>query len=129
MRMMKMPEIEATWSLIGKIGAVIALIVAMIKGVQFLYSLSPSSKLEKRVDKLEEHLAADFEHLKEIDAKIQRLTEKVEATDGELKQLTEGINRIGKSQISLLRHFVSGNGQAEMQKEAEDLTEFFIDRS
>ena len=124
-----MPEIEATWSLIGKIGAVIALIVAMIKGVQFLYSLSPSSKLEKRVDKLEEHLAADFEHLKEIDAKIQKLTEKVEATDGELKQLTEGINRIGKSQISLLRHFVSGNGQEEMRKEAEDLTDFFINRS
>lgn len=124
-----MTEIEATWSLIGKVGAVIALIVAMIKGVQFLYTLSPSSKLEKRVDKLEEHLAADFVHLKEIDEKIQRLTEKVEATDGELKQLTEGINRIGKSQISLLRHFVSGNGQAEMQKEAEDLTEFFIDRS
>ena len=124
-----MTEIEATWSLIGKIGAVIALIVAMIKGVQFLYALSPSSKLEKRVDKLEEHLAADFEHLKEIDAKIQKLTEKVEATDGELKQLTEGINRIGKSQISLLRHFVSGNGQEEMQKEADDLTDFFINRS
>ena len=123
-----MTEIEATWSLIGKVGAVLALLVAMIKGIQYLYSLSPSSKLEKRVDKVEEHLASDYEHLKEIDAKIEKLTEKVQHTDDELKVLTEGINRIGKSQISLLRHFVSGNGQDEMRREAEDLTDFFITR-
>lgn len=123
-----MTEIEATWSLVGKIGAVLALIVAMIKGIQYLYSLSPSSKLEKRVDKVEEHLAADYEHLKDLDAKIEKLTEKIERTDDELKLLNEGINRIGKSQITLLRHFVSGNGQEEMKKEAEDLTDFFITR-
>lgn len=123
-----MTEIEATWSLVGKIGAVLALIVAMIKGIQYLYSLSPSSKLEKRVDKVEEHLANDYEHLKDIDAKIERLTEKIERTDDELKLLNEGIQRIGKSQITLLRHFVSGNGQEEMKKEAEDLTDFFITR-
>ena len=123
-----MTEIEATWSVIGKVGAVLALIVAIIKGVQYLYSLSPSSKLEKRVDKMEEHLTADYEHLKDIDAKIERLTEKVEKTDDELKLLNEGIQRIGKSQISLLRHFVGGNGQEDMKKEADDLTDFFITR-
>lgn len=124
-----MNDLEIAWSVVGKVGAVIAVLVAIIQGTRYLYSMAPSAKLEKRVDKLEEHLAKDFEHLKEIDAKIEKLSEKIERTDSELKQLTEGINRIGKSQISLLRHFVSGNGQEEMQKEAEDLTDFFINRS
>lgn len=124
-----MNDLEIAWSVVGKVGAVIAVLVAIIQGTRYLYSMAPSAKLEKRVDKLEEHLAKDFEHLKEIDAKIEKLSEKIERTDSELKQLTEGINRIGKSQISLLRHFVSGNGQEEMRKEAEDLTDFFINRS
>lgn len=124
-----MTDLEIAWSVVGKVGAVIAVIVAIVQGVRYLYAMAPSAKLEKRVDKVEEHLANDFEHLKEIDAKLERLSEKVQHTDDELKELSEGINRIGKSQISLLRHFVTGNGQQEMQKEANDLTDYFINRS
>ena len=123
-----MTDFEIAWSVVGKVGACLAVIVAIVQGVRYLYSMAPSAKLEKRVDKVEEHLAADYEHLKEIDQKLEKLSEKVQHTDDELKVLNEGINRIGKSQITLLRHFVSGNGQQEMQKEAEDLTEFFINR-
>ena len=123
-----MNDIEIAWGVVGKVGAILAVIVAIIQGARYLYSLAPTAKLEKRVEKAEEHLARDFEHLKEIDMKLEKLTEKVQHTDDELKILTEGINRIGKSQISLLRHFVSGNGQDEMAKEANDLTDFFINR-
>ena len=123
-----MSDVEIAWSVVGKAGAVLALLVAIIQGVRYLYSLAPSAKLEKRVDQLEENLQKDFEHLKEIDAKIEKLSEKISHTDSELKILSEGINRIGRSQISLLRHFVSGNGQEEMLHEADDLTEFFINR-
>lgn len=121
-------EFEITWALIGKIGAIIALVVSIISGIRYLYELSPSAKLAKRVTSLEEGLKKDYEHLREIDTKIDRLTERVQSTDDELKLLNEGIHRIGKSQILLLRHFVTGNGQKEMMMEADDLTAFFVER-
>ena len=47
-------------------------------------------------------------------------------TNMEIEHVNEGIQRIGISQISLLRHLVTGNGQKDLEKEADDLTEFFI---
>lgn len=123
-----MTEYEAAWVLIGKIGAVIALLVSIVSGAKYLWGLSPTAKLEQRVAKVEETLKEDYNHLKEIDDKLQRLAEKIHDTDDELRQLNEGINRIGKSQILLLRHFVTGNGQKEMMQEADDLTNYFVDR-
>lgn len=123
-----MNEISIAWELVGKIAAVIGVIVAIVKGVEYLNSLMPTTKLEKRIDGIEEKQKKDFEHLKAIDAKIEHLELQVTDTQTQIQEVNEGIQRIGKSQISLLRHFVTGNGQKEMADEADDLTEWFIDR-
>ena len=123
-----MDEISIAWELVGKIAAVIGVIVAIVKGVEYLNSLMPTTKLEKRIDGIEEKQKKDFEHLKAIDAKIEHLELQVTDTQTQIQEVNEGIQRIGKSQISLLRHFVTGNGQKEMASEADDLTEWFIDR-
>ena len=123
-----MEEINVAWDLIGKIAAIIGVIVAIVKGVEYLNSLTPTARLEKRVDVIDEKQKKDFEHLQRIDAKIEHLEIQVTDTQTQIQEVNEGIRRIGKSQISLLRHFVTGNGQEEMIDEADDLTEWFIDR-
>lgn len=121
-------EAEAVWSVVGKLGAVLALIVAMVKGFEYLMSKMPVSKLEERVKVVEDHDKSDHERLKNIETRIDNLEVKIEHTDGKIKEVNEGITRIGKSQILLLRHFATGNGQKEMADEADELTDFFIDR-
>ena len=123
-----MSEISVAWELVGKIAAVIGVIVAIVKGVEYLNSLMPTTKLEKRIDGIEERQKKDLEHFQRIDAKIEHLEVQVTDTQTQIQEVNEGVRRIGKSQISLLRHFVTGNGQKEMTDEADDLTDWFIDR-
>ena len=121
-------EFEAVWSVIGKLGVAIALIVGIIQGLKYLMSQMPVSKLELRVDENKKSIEDNREHMKKIDNKITKIEEKIEATEKSIDIIDEGIKRIGESQISLLHHFVNGNGQDDMQQEAERLTEFFIQR-
>ena len=123
-----MSEIGITWDLFGKLAAAIALIAGFIKGVQYLNSLTPTAKLEMRVTNVENKQKNDYEHLKELDSKVESLEQKSDDAQLQIKEVNEGIQRIGKSQIALLRHFATGNGQKEMADEAQELTEWFIDR-
>lgn len=121
-------EISVTWDLIIKIGAIIGILVAIIQGTKYLASLTPTAKLTERVNGIEDNLKKDFEHIKEIDRKIAHLEEKTDSTQKQIEEVNEGIKKIGRSQISLLRHMVDGNGVDKMRDEAEELTDFFIDR-
>ena len=123
-----MDEINAAWSLVGKIGVALAVIVGVITSVKYLYGLLPTAKLETRVNDMEAKQKDGFERLAKLDSEIAEIKKRFEFTEKQLMQMNEGINRIGKSQISLLHHFATGNGQKEMMKEADDLTEFFVDR-
>ena len=123
-----MDEINAAWSLIGKIGVALAVIVGVVTSVKYLYGLLPTAKLETRVDDMETKQKEGFDRLAKLDSEIAEIKKRFEFTEKQLMQMNEGINRIGKSQISLLHHFATGNGQKEMMKEADDLTEFFVDR-
>lgn len=122
-------EIDAVWTVIGKIGVIVGVLVALIKGFQYLMSLTPTSKLEQRVKQIEEHDKNDFEKLKNIEVRLDALESKITESDDKMKRIDEGVQRIGKSQILLLKHFVTGNGQQEMSKEADELTAYFIDRN
>lgn len=122
-------EIEAVWSVIGKIGVVVGVLVALIKGFQYLMSLTPTSKLEQRVLEIEKHDKNDLEKFKNIEVRLDALESKITESDDKMKRIDEGIQRIGKSQILLLKHFVTGNGQQEMSREADELTAYFIDRN
>lgn len=121
-------EISVTWDLIIKIGAIIGILVAIIQGTKYLASLTPTAKLTERVNGIEDNLKKDFEHIKELDRKIEHLEEKTDNTQKQIKEVNDGIKMIGRSQISLLRHMVDGNGVDKMRDEAEELTDFFIDR-
>ena len=121
-------ELEVVWALVGKIGAGIALIVALIKSIQFLFSLTPTSRLEIRVKKCEENLDKDYKRLERIDNDILEIKKVQNGNQEELKKLSKGINKIGTSQITLLRHMIDGNGIEEMKAEADDLTKFFIEQ-
>lgn len=122
-------EIDAVWTVIGKIGVIVGVLVALIKGFQYLMSLTPTSKLEQRVKQIEEHDKNDFERLTNIEVRLDALESKITESDDKMKRIDEGVQRIGKSQILLLKHFVTGNGQQEMSKEADELTAYFIDRN
>ena len=121
-------EISVTWDLIIKVGAIIGILVAIFQGTKYLASLTPTAKLTSRVNGIEDNLKKDFEHIKELDRKIEHLEEKTDNTQKQIKEVNDGIKMIGRSQISLLRHMVDGNGVDKMRDEAEELKDFFIDR-
>ena len=125
---MNWTELETVWSFIGKIGIIIGVIVAIVQGVRYLNSLSPTSKLDKRMADAEEKLRNDYERLNSIENRIEALENKVDDTQKKITEVDEGIHRIGKSQISLLRHMIDGNGIESMKQEVRELTEYFIDR-
>lgn len=121
-------EIEIVWSFVGKIGAIVAVIVALIKGFEYLMSKMPVSKLEQRVKVIEDHDKNDFEKFKTIEIRLDSVESKLKESDDKISRIDEGIKRLGQSQILLLRHFATGNGQKEMAEEADSLTAYFIDR-
>lgn len=119
-------EIEALWSALGKIGAMIVALGGFVKMAQYLLSLTPTSKLEIRVKKCEDNLQKDFNHFERLDNEIVEIKKSQQKYGDELQKAVNGINKIGTSQISLLRHMADGNGVDELRAEAEDLTKFFI---
>lgn len=120
-------EVMLLWSFIGKAGVAIGVIVGIVKGFEYLYKKMPVSKLEERIKDCEQHNQNDYKRLSDIEFRVGALENKLEETNTEIEHVNEGIRRIGISQISLLRHLVTGNGQKDLEKEADDLTEFFID--
>lgn len=125
---MEVAQATNAWLLFVSIAAGIGTIVAFIKGVQYLFEMTPVSRLEKRVKTVEEHDSHDFEKFKELERRMDDLERKLNESDNKINRIDEGVQRLGKSQILLLRHFATGNGQKEMAEEADDLTEYFIDR-
>ena len=121
-------DITTVWAVFVSIGVGVGVIVAFIKGVQYLFQVSPTGKLSERVSKVEEHDAKDLERFSQLERRIEHLEIKVNESNSKISRIDEGIQRLGKSQILLLRHFATGNGQKEMQAEADDLTDYFIDR-
>lgn len=123
-----MPDIATVWMLFVSIAGGVGVIVAFVKAVEYLFAMTPVSKLEKRVSKVEEHDANDLAKFREIDQRLSNLEYNMNESNSKISRIDEGIQRLGKSQILLLRHFATGNGQKEMAEEADDLTEYFIDR-
>lgn len=122
-------EVEALWSVIGKVGAAIAFLVALVKGYKYLMSQMPTAKLEERLDKAEENLKKDLQHFEKLESRITGIEQRISETDDKINHIDDGVKQIGESQISLLRHLVNGNGQKEMEAEADKLTAYFIKRS
>lgn len=121
-------EMTAFWSVIVNLGVAVGVIVALVKGVQYLFELTPTADLKKRVSKIEEHDAKDLERFTSIERRIEDMERKLGDTDRNISHIDEGIQRLVQSQISLLHHLATGNGQKELLEEAENLSEYFINR-
>jgi len=121
-------DMTAFWSVIVNVGVAVGVIVALIKGVQFLFEMTPTADLKKRVTKIEEHDAKDLERFSNIESRIEDMERKLNDTDRNIIHIDEGIQRLVQSQISLLHHLATGNGQKELLEEAEKLSEYFINR-
>lgn len=121
-------EMTAFWSVIVNLGVAVGVIVALVKGVQYLFELTPTADLKKRVSKIEEHDAKDLERFTSIERRIEDMEHKLGDTDRNISHIDEGIQRLVQSQISLLHHLATGNGQKELLEEAEKLSEYFINR-
>ena len=66
-------QIDATWVLIGKVLAVLTVIVGLYKGVEYLWSKSPSYKLGNRLETAEKRLEAGDKRFDELDRRIQSI--------------------------------------------------------
>lgn len=114
-------ELETFWSVIGKFAAVLAVVVAIVKGVQYLNGFMPTTKLDARVTAVEKKQEDGMKRLEHLESQSDDMKK-------QMNEVSEGIRRIGRSQISLLNHYINGNGVDRMKEEVEDLTDYFIER-
>ena len=110
----------------------VALIVTAIKGLQFLFSLTPTGRLKTQVESNTKHLSEDFERFKRLEKKIDDIELRIDKSEKERaeesKKLTESLNIIGTSVASILNHMIDGNGIEEMKKERDQLIGHFINK-
>lgn len=105
----------------------IAIFAGGFKAIQYFFGISPTGKLTIRMEKAEEKLDNDFARLEKMDERIADIEKKLDDTKAETKQINDALLMLGKSQIQMLRHMANGNGKEELMKEADRLTDFFID--
>lgn len=121
-------EIDATWVLIGKALAVLTVIVGLWKAVEYLWSKLPIAKVDTRLKTAETRLEKGDKKFEELDRRIISIEEKVNKTQDQIKEVNRGIQMLGKAEVSLINHIISGNGVEDLKKEVKELTDFFIER-
>lgn len=121
-------QIDATWVLIGKALAVLTVIVGLFKAVEYLWAKTPTAKIENRLDTAEKRLEAGDKRFDELDRRIQSIEDQVSQTQKQISEVNEGIKMLGKAEVSLFNHLISGNGVDSMKQEVKDLTDYFIER-
>jgi len=121
-------QIDAAWILIGKVLAVLTVVVGIWKAVEFLWSKSPSYKLGSRLETAEKRLQLGDQKFDELDRRLKGVEEQVGKTQDQIKEVNEGIKMLGKAEVSLFNHLINGNGVDSMKKEVKDLTDYFIER-
>lgn len=111
----------------------VAIIVSAVKGVQFLFSITPTGKLKVQVEKNTKHLEQDFEKFKVLENDISSIKMKIEQSERERaedsKKLNASLNMIGTSVASILNHMIDGNGIEEMKEERDRLMTHFINKN
>lgn len=121
-------QIDATWVLVGKVLAVLTVIVGLWKAAEYLWSKTPTAKIEVRLETAEKRLEAGDKRFDELDKRIQNIEEQVNQTQKQIVEVNEGVKMLGKAEVSLFNHLINGNGVEAMKKEVKDLTDYFIER-
>ena len=110
-----------TWQELLMIAGAIGTIVAGIKGVQYLFSLTPTSKLQTTVNKHSADIKEHEEHLKRIDRKMDDTDEKLDKINGSL-------NALGIALATLINHEIDGNDTKKLIDVRDELFKQFIER-
>lgn len=121
-------QIDAAWVLVGKFLAILTVIVGLFKAVEYLWSKTPTAKIETRLETAEKRLEAGDKRFDELDKRIQGIEEQVNQTQKQITEVNEGVKMLGKAEVSLFNHLINGNGVDAMKKEVKDLTDYFIER-
>lgn len=93
------PEITTLWALFVAVASGMGIIVAFVKAVEYLFQMTPVSKLEKRVSAVEEHDKKDLKKIEQIEERITDLEHKLGESYNKITRIDESITKIGKSQI------------------------------
>ena len=121
-------QIDAAWILIGKVLAVLTVIVGLWKAVEYLWAKTPTAKMEVRLETAEKRLESGDKRFNDIDTRIKKIEEQVDQTQRQISEVNEGVKMLGKAEVSLFNHLINGNGVDAMKKEVKDLTDYFIER-
>lgn len=121
-------QIDATWVLIGKILAVLTVIVGLYKAVEYLWTKTPTFKIESRLETAEKRLEKGDKRFDDLDLRIKKIEEQVSETQKQINEVNQGVKMLGKAEVSLFNHFINGNGVDAMRQEVKDLTDYFIER-
>lgn len=109
-----------------------ALIAGAYKAVEYLLAKTPTARLFAEMEEMKKHLDSDNKQLKKHDNELCELKtamkEMSKTVESQNKYLNEAINMLGTSQISMINHMITGNGQEELKKERDEMTDFFINR-
>lgn len=126
-------EFDAFWSFIGKVGAILLLVVGIIEAYKKLRSQTPVAKLEDRMNKHDTYLDNDKRHLEELDRHIVQLDKKISDVNQnqakESSRINASLNMLGTSMSALINHMIDGNGIDKMKEERDALNNFFYNRS
>lgn len=101
-----------TWQTVLEVGA--GLIILFQLGKWIISFGNPIVELRKRLDKHDECLARDKEHLEKIDKSVQRID--------------EGISVLGLALAEMINHEVSGNDVEKLKQQQEKITTYFYGR-
>lgn len=121
-------QVDATWILIGKVLAFLTVIVGLWKAVEYLWSKTPTFKIESRLETAEKRLEKGDKRFDELDKRIQNIEDNLGETQKRINEVNQGVKMLGKAEVSLFNHFINGNGVDQMKQEVKDLTDYFIER-
>lgn len=110
-----------TWQDLLMIAGAVGTIVAGVKGVQYLFSLTPTHKLQDTVTQHTVELKEHDEHLKRIDRKMDDTEEK-------LDKITSSLNALGIALATLINHEIDGNDTKKLTEVRDELFKQFIER-
>ena len=110
----------------------IAVVVAAIKGIQFLFSITPTGRLKEQVEKNTDNLDKDFKHLERVDIHLTEIDKKLleleERYQHEIKEVNGSLEMIGHSLTVMLTYMAEGDGVDKMKEQRDKLMEYFIKR-
>ena len=118
-------EINVLWSLVGKIGAIVAVVVALIKGVKYLRSQTSVAKLECKTADHDKALEMDRKHFERIDNHIGEIDNRINKMDkdrmAESKRINESLSMLRTSLSAMMNQMIDGNNKEQMIKERDEL--------